>query len=217
MATREGRAFCRICLAHCGTILTIDDAHRIVDIRGDRDNPLSRGYACFKGLQAEEAHHGQSRLLHPLKRAAEGTFEEISAQQALDEVATRICKLIERHGPDAIAVYFGNGSIFNATAVAMQASFLDAIGSRSRFTSYTIDQSAKTLSFERIGGWAGGNLQLAQADVIMLIGTNPLLSHGLLGMLATAPTNYLKEARARGLKVIVIDPRRRRRAVTPTF
>ena len=89
----------------------------------------------------------------------------------------------------------------------MQGAFLDAIGSRSRFTSYTIDQSAKTLSFERLGGWAGGNLQLEQSEVILLIGTNPLLSHGLLGFLASDPTRRLKEARAAGLKVIVIDPR----------
>jgi anaerobic selenocysteine-containing dehydrogenase len=208
MAIREGRAFCRICLAQCGMQLKIDDeSNKIVDIRGDKDNPLSGGYACFKGLQAEEAHHGESRLLHPLKRRTDGSFEQISIEQALDEVAAKLAALIERDGPDAVGVYFGNGSIFNATAVTMQSSFLDAIGSKSRFTSYTIDQSAKTLSFERIGGWAGGNLQLAQADVILLLGTNPLLSHGLLGMLASQPTNALNKERARGLKVIVIDPR----------
>ena len=209
MAIREGRAFCRICLAQCGTHLKIDEeTNKIVDIRGDKDNPLSGGYACFKGLQAEEAHHGESRLLHPLKRQSDGSFEQISMEKALDEVAAKLSALIEHDGPDAIGVYFGNGSIFNSTAVTMQASFLEAIGSRSRFTSYTIDQSAKTLSFERIGGWAGGNLQLAQADVILLLGSNPLLSHGLLGMLASQPTNNLNAERARGLKVIVIDPRR---------
>ena len=107
--------------------------------------------------------------------------------------------MIQQYGPDAVGVYFGNGSIFNSTAVTMQAHFLDALGSRSRFTSYTIDQSAKTLSFERLGGWAGGNLQLDQSDVVMLIGTNPLLSHGLLGFLASDPTKRLKEAKAREL------------------
>ena len=208
MAVREGRAFCRICLAQCGTHLTIDEADRIVSIRGDKDNPLSNGYACFKGLQAEEAHHGESRLLHPLKRQPDGSFKQIPLETALDEVAAKISELMDRNGPDAIAVYFGNGSIFNATAVTMQASFLDAIGSTSRFTSYTIDQSAKTLSFERLGGWAGGSLQPEQCDVMMLIGTNPLLSHGLLGMLASEPTNRLKAARAGGMKLIVIDPRR---------
>ncbi len=205
---RTERGFCRICLGHCGVVLTVDEAQRIIDIRGDRDHPLTRGYACFKGLQAEDAHHGPARLLHPLRKNADGGFDEITSEQALDEIAAKLRQSIDRHGPDSVAVYFGNGSIFNSTAVSMQAAFLDAIGSRSRFTSYTIDQSAKTLSFERLGGWAGGNLQLDQCDVILLIGTNPLLSHGLLGFLASDPTKRLKEAKARGLKLIVIDPRR---------
>lgn len=205
---RQERAFCRICLGHCGVVLTVDETDRIVDIRGDREHPLTRGYACFKGLQAEEAHHGPARQLHPLRKDNHGGFDKISSEQALDEIAAKLQLSIDRHGPDSVAVYFGNGSIFNSTAVSMQASFLNAIGSRSRFTSYTIDQSAKTLSFERLGGWAGGNLQLDQCDVILLIGTNPLVSHGLLGFLASDPTKRLKQAKARGLKLIVIDPRR---------
>ena len=206
--TRTVRAFCRICLGHCGMALTVDDKDRIVDIRGDRDHPLTRGYACYKGLQAEDAHHGPARLLHPLRANGEGGFDQLVSEQALDEIAQRLRQSIDEHGPDSVGVYFGNGSVFNSTAISMQAAFLDAIGSRSRFTSYTIDQSCKTLSFERMGGWAGGNLQLEQSDVILLIGTNPLLSHGLLGFLASDPTKRLKAARARGLKVIVIDPRR---------
>lgn len=181
MALRTEKASCRICLGHCGMQLTLDEDDSIVDIRGDKENPITRGYACFKSLQAEDAHHGASRLLHPLKRNAAGGFDRISSEQALDEIAARMTPLIQHYGPDAIGVYFGNGSIFNSTAVTIQAHFLDALGSRSRFTSYTIDQSAKTLSFERLGGWAGGNLQLDQSDVVMLNGTNPLLSHGLLG------------------------------------
>ena len=207
-ALRTERAFCRICLGHCGVVLTVDKSDRIVDIRGDRDHPLTRGYACFKGLQAEEAHHGPTRLLHSVHKNAEGAFDKIASEQALDEIADRLRQSIDQYGPDSVGVYFGNGSIFNSTAVSMQAAFLDAIGSRSRFTSYTIDQSAKTLSFERLGGWAGGNLQLDQCDVILLIGTNPLLSHGLLGFLASDPTKRLKAAKAKGLKLIVIDPRR---------
>lgn len=205
---RTERAFCRICLGHCGVVLTVDEHDSIVDIRGDREHPLTRGYACFKGLQAEEAHHGAARLLHPLRKNADGGFDEIASEAALDAIADKLRQSIEKHGPDSVGIYFGNGSIFNSTAVSMQAAFLDAIGSRSRFTSYTIDQSAKTLSFERLGGWAGGNLQLDQCDVILLIGTNPLLSHGLLGLLASDPTKRLKESKAKGLKLIVIDPRR---------
>ena len=69
MSWRPGaRSYCRICSAHCGVVLTIEQgSDRIVAVKGDKENPLSRGYACFKGLQAEEAHHGPQRLLRPLK------------------------------------------------------------------------------------------------------------------------------------------------------
>ena len=88
MATREARSYCRICSAHCGMVLTIENGtDRIVAVKGDKENPLSRGYVCFKGLQAEEAHHGPQRLLRPLKRQPDGSFAEIDSEQALDEIA----------------------------------------------------------------------------------------------------------------------------------
>ncbi|WP_363738260.1 hypothetical protein, partial [Sphingobium sp. LMA1-1-1.1] len=46
---RTVTSFCRTCTAGCGTKLTIDDEDRIVSIRGDENNAMSRGYACFKG------------------------------------------------------------------------------------------------------------------------------------------------------------------------
>ena len=87
MALREVTSFCRICGGGCGTRLWIDENDRIVDIQGDREQPMSKGYACFKGLQAEEAHHGPARLLHPLKRQPDGSFARILLEQALDEIA----------------------------------------------------------------------------------------------------------------------------------
>ena len=78
MATRQARSFCRICAAHCGVVLTIEEeSDRIVAVKGDKDNPTSRGYVCFKGLQAEEMHHGPQRLLRPLKRQPDGSYAEI--------------------------------------------------------------------------------------------------------------------------------------------
>ena len=78
MTLRVAQSYCRICCAHCGMVVTIDDEqNKIVRIRGDKQNPMSRGYVCFKGLQAEEAHHGPSRLLRPLKRQADGSQGEI--------------------------------------------------------------------------------------------------------------------------------------------
>jgi hypothetical protein len=88
VATKTAKSYCRICAANCGVVLTIDTASQaILSVKGDKDNPVSQGYVCFKGLQAEEYHHGPQRLLNPLKRQGDGTFIEIGVEQALDELS----------------------------------------------------------------------------------------------------------------------------------
>lgn len=62
---REERTFCRICTAHCGLIVSIDDDGRPIAAHGDRDDPHSLGYICSKGAAAPQAHMHESRLLHP--------------------------------------------------------------------------------------------------------------------------------------------------------
>jgi anaerobic selenocysteine-containing dehydrogenase len=205
---REATSYCRVCNASCGVRLRIDDDDRIVHIRGDDENPHSRGYICFKGLQAEEAHHGPQRLLHPLKREADGSFRRIALEQALDEVAERLGAIIERYGPEGIATYTGSNNLFTSSAHTMHDSFQKALGSSHHYSNMTIDQSNKLISFERMGGWAAGTDDLTQSDVLLLIGTNPLISHSTMGALLTDPLRRLKKAKARGLKLICIDPRR---------
>lgn len=207
MSTRTARSFCRICAGACGMQITVDDNNAIVDIRGDKQAPLTRGYACFKGLQAEEAHHGAARLLHPLKRNADGSFARIPLEQALDEISAKMRDLIEDGGPEAVSLFCGNGSIFNATAYPMTFSFMRSLGSSQYYSTQTIDQSAKLVTFERLGGWAAGAHSLRRSEVVMLFGTNPLISHCTSGFLIPDPTKRLREEKARGLKLIVIDPR----------
>jgi len=204
---RQVRSFCRICSGGCGTLLTIDEDDRIADIRGDKDQPMSRGYACAKGLQAEELHHGSGRLLRPLKRTAGGDYEEISLAQAFDQIAERLGAIIGEHGPEAFAMYTGGGAAFNAGWMGIQTPFMRAIGSTQLYTTLTIDQSAKLVSFERMGGWAGGTHDLDEAEVILILGVNPLVSHGL-PIMAADPVRRIKRAKAAGKKIITIDPRR---------
>lgn len=213
MATREAKSFCRICSGGCGTALSIDDeTGRIISVRGDAENPMSAGYACFKGLQAEHSHHGNARLLHPHMRS-ESVSRRVHSEDALDRIAARTADLIERHGPQSIALFCGNGSLYSSLAYAMHRSFLAAIGSDQFFSTLTIDQSSKWVSFGRLGGWAARYPALHKMDSLIIFGANPLVSHGSVGWLHVDPTRRLKSARAKGLKVIVVDPRRSETAV----
>jgi anaerobic selenocysteine-containing dehydrogenase len=187
--------------------LTIDDRERIISIRGKKDSPLSRGYACIKGLQAPEAHHGPQRLLHPLKRMADGSFARIPLDEALDEIAAKLAGIVERDGPEALAAFRGTVNVFSGVSGQIVPDFLAAFGSRGFYTTMTIDQSAKWVTIERLGMWSAGRQPLSDSDVLLLVGTNPMVSISVAGLMDN-PTLSLKEAKARGLKLIVIDPRR---------
>lgn len=207
MAT-EATSFCRICPGGCGVVLTVEDSGKISKIRGDDRNELSAGYACFKGLQAEASHHGEARLRHPLKRMTDGSYREIPLETALDEIADRLGRIVDEHGPDAAGVFCGNGGLFNSTGQGMHRGFLQALGSKQFYSTVTIDQSAKHISFGRMGGWMAGWPAFEDMDVVLAFGTNPLISHSSLGVLTVDPVKQLKRAKARGLKMIIVDPRR---------
>lgn len=204
----EYTSFCRICTAGCGTRLTVDGQGHITRIVGDDQNALSSGYACFKGLQSGLAHRDPQRILRPLKRQADGSFSEIGIEQALDEIAARLGELIGESGPNSVGLFAGNGSMMVQTAVGMNRHFLNAIGSEQYFTTITIDQSGKMVAAGRTGSWAAGPLDLVDMDVLMLFGANPFIAHSTMSILGIDPVKRLKRARQRGLKLIIVDPRR---------
>ncbi|MCB2078366.1 MAG: molybdopterin-dependent oxidoreductase, partial [Novosphingobium sp.] len=206
-ATREVQSFCRICTGGCGVRLTVDADDRIVSVKGDKDQPMSKGYVCFKGLQAEEAHHGPARILRPLKRMPDGSFAEIGLELALDEIAEKLRPYYESGNRDAIALFNGNGASLCSSAHGMHFSFPASLGTSAHYTTVTIDQSNKIVSFERLGGWPAGPQGVEGSDVAMLFGANPIISHACVGFLFADPKRRLKDAKDNGLKLIVIDPR----------
>lgn len=210
-APRVEKSFCRICGGICAVEVTIDD-NRIVQVRGDRSDPLTRGFACFKGLQAPEQHHGRKRLRNSLRRGSDGRHEPVGSEQALVEAAGRLKSILAEHGPRAIALFTGTQAFMSSIGRPFARAFLEAIGSPNSFNTMTIDQSAKWVADARLGTMASGRQPFASGDVYLAIGTNPLLSlnggPGLSGFAVQDPVKSLKEAKARGLKLIVIDPRR---------
>jgi anaerobic selenocysteine-containing dehydrogenase len=205
---RDAKSFCRTCIAQCGVVLTVDDEERIAAIRADREHPVSAGYACFKGLQAHGSHYGPARLLHSQKRMPDGYFETIPVEQAFDEIARKLTALRARDGAEAIGLFRGTGGFHNSTAFGIHGAFLEALGSPSLFTTLSIDQSAKAITACRMGRWHAGRDHIDQSDVALLFGSNPLVSHSAGGFLVSDPVKRLKQAAARGLKLIVVDPRR---------
>jgi anaerobic selenocysteine-containing dehydrogenase len=200
----EAKTFCGLCAGMCALRITRDENGRVTDIRGDHDDPLTAGYACIKGLQLPAAHASPERLLHPLKRTPGGQFVRIGLEEALDEIGERLHRVLEAGGPEAIGAFRGTLSYSNY----MLPAWLRALGSHGFYSTMTVDQSAKWVAVERLGAWAAGREPFATADVMLLVGANPLVSLSTFNFQNQHPVQALRAAKARGMKLIVIDPRR---------
>jgi anaerobic selenocysteine-containing dehydrogenase len=182
---------------------------KVVSVRGDPDDPVFGGYTCVKGRQLVEAHYSPDRLTACQIKGADGAFQPIATEAALDHIADRLRAIINEHGPHAVAVYGGTYAFQNSAAVATATAFAQGIGSRNIYTSVTLDQPAKVYTTMRYGMWEGGMHSFDTADVCFMIGNNPLVSHyAPPGSLPPfSPSRRLRNAQARGLKLIVADPR----------
>jgi len=213
MTLETKRSFCRICHAACPVDVHIDTsgpADRVVKITGVDEDPIFRGYTCVKGRQLPDQIHDPARLRHALKRGPGGTFEQIDSEAALDEVAAKLQAIIDEHGPRAIATYTGTGGYQNAPSHPVAMAFHKSIESINYYTSVTIDQPMKATANMRLGMWEAGPSNFTDADVLLVIGYNPMVSSfaPFGGLQGTDPFVTLRERKAEGMKMIVVDPRR---------
>jgi anaerobic selenocysteine-containing dehydrogenase len=199
-------AICRICSAHCGVLATVTDG-KLTKVTGDPDNPMFKGYTCAKGRALPEIHNSPERLLSSQKRHAGGTYAPIEAQRAMDEIAEKLTSLIDQYGPRSVAVYLGTNGLPYPASALMANAFIRAVESPMFFTANTIDQPGKQVALAAHGHWLGGDLSFDDADSWLLVGTNPVVSKAI-GIPGQNPAQHLKAAVARGMQLIVVDPRR---------
>ncbi|MEE2662852.1 MAG: molybdopterin-dependent oxidoreductase [Myxococcota bacterium] len=204
--TETHTSICRFCHASCPILVDVEDG-RAVRTVGDKANPIYHGYICPKGRALPEQHAHPERLLHSQRRRADGSHAAIGSQQAVDEVAARVQQILDRHGPRSIAMYTGTFSFPYPAATPLANAWFDAIGSNMRFTSATIDQPGKMIAPRLHGAWAAGAQPFTGADTWLLVGANPTVSKSI-GIPSYNPAWYLNDAVKRGMKLVVIDPRR---------
>src|SRR5246500_3172324 len=122
---------CNLCYVNCGLEVLIEN-DRITKVRGDRDNPKSQGYLCNKAARIPYYAHHRDRLTSPLRRRADGSFEEIDWDTAIAEIAARLRGVVDRHGGKSLALYGGGGQ-GNHAGGAYANALLRALGSRPVF------------------------------------------------------------------------------------
>ena len=208
MSAQDSRAtqFCRICHNACAILVDVDGG-RAMRVRGDRESPLHRGYLCPKGASLPALHNDPERLLRPLKRNRDGGFDPIPLEDALDEIAMRLARTLAEDGPRSVMGYAATGIQPQVVLFTMLGAFLQAIESPwPPFSANSIDQAGKETAQALHGTWQAPAQGFHEADVALLVGLNPLVSH--LGLPIGSPMRWLRDRQSAGMKLIVIDPRK---------
>ncbi len=191
----------------CGLRFEVVDGH-VTDLRGDRDDPFSRGHVCPKAAALPDLLDDPDRLRRPLHRTSSG-WQEIGWDEALDLAADRLHAIQREHGRDAVACYVGNPTVHNHGAILFAPLMLRAIRSRNTFSATSVDQLPHMLAAHLIFGHQ--LLQpvpdLDRTDLLLILGANPLASNGSM-MTAAGVRDRLAAIRSRGGRVVVVDPRR---------
>ena len=202
---------CPLCEATCGLQLEVEDGH-VTRIRGDADDPFSKGFICPKGSTLGALHEDPDRLRRPLVRR-DGAHVEVSWDEAFAEIERRLTALVSEHGTDAVAVYIGNPNAHNYANTLAIRPLVKALRTKNVYSASTVDQMPKHVACGLMFGHplAIPVPDIDRTDLLLLLGANPLESNGSL---ATAPDwpGRLEAIRRRGGRVVVVDPRRTRTA-----
>ncbi len=203
---------CHLCEAICGLIIETE-GEEILSIKGDRDDPLSRGHICPKAVALRDIHEDPDRLRQPVKKvvsaSGEISWQPIDWEEALDTTARRLLDIHARDGVHAIGVYLGNPTVHNYGMLTHQGQLFRHLRTNNRFSATSVDQLPHHLT----SLWLFGHKSLFpipdidRCDYFLMLGANPIASNGSIW---TVPDvgKRIKALKARGGKLVVIDPRR---------
>lgn len=211
MAEKHYRT-CNLCEAICG--IEIEHAGgEILSIKGDKNDPFSRGHICPKALALKEIYEDANRLKTPVKRTG-NDWREISWQEAFDEIVEKIGEIQAKYGRNAVAVYQGNPSVHNFGTLLNSGELLKSLKTQNNFSATSVDQLP-----HHFAAWTmfGHPLLMPIPDIdrtgyFLILGANPLASNGSL-MTAPDIINRLEAIKKRG-KIVLIDPRKTETART---
>ncbi|MEM7052283.1 MAG: molybdopterin-dependent oxidoreductase [Acidobacteriota bacterium] len=192
---------CIFCSLNCGLEVRTE-GRAITEVRGDPDHPGSQGYVCEKARRITAYQSAADRITTPLRRRPDGSFEPVSWDTAIREVADRLASIRERHGGEKI-LFYGGGGQGNHLGGTYCESTLKALGVRYRSNALAQEKSGEFwVNGKMLGAGVHGDFE--HAEVGLFLGKNPWHSHGFAR--ARAVINAFKKDPNRTL--IVVDPRR---------
>jgi len=197
---------CNLCEAMCGLEIQHTET-KIISIRGDMKNVLSKGHICPKAIALQDLYHDNDRLKTPVKRTDNG-WKNITWEEAFDEVAKKIKSIQNKYGNDAVGTYRGNPNVHNLGMMLFGSPFIQSLKTKQKYSATSVDQLPHHISSLKM---FGHHMLIPIPDIdhthfMLIIGGNPVVSNGSM---MTAPdfSNRLKAIKKRGGKLVVIDPR----------
>lgn len=214
---------CNLCEAICGVVVSVEKTpagERVAGVRGNPADPLSRGHICPKGVALADVHADPDRLRRPVRRvpAAEGaTWVEIDWDEAFDLVADGIAATMRVHGTDALGIYLGNPNSHSLGSMTHGIALVKSLRTRNRYSATSVDQLPHQLLSHLM---LGHQLFLPVPDIdrtsyLLVVGGNPMASNGSLMTVPDFPRR-VRELKARGGRMVVLDPRRTETAKVAT-
>jgi anaerobic selenocysteine-containing dehydrogenase len=202
---REHRSVCRACPAQCGVVVTVE-GDRVAAVRGDPAHPRSQGYTCPKGRGLAAFHHSPRRLDGPALHGREAPWEDV-----VDDLALHLRRIIDEHGPAAVALYSSMGMGFDSAGLLAELRLFGALGS-SRYSALMLDCGPLLRAAQMVAGsgWEMNPVWVPEdvpPSVAVLVGCNPVVSHGYQTNLPN-PVARMRGYQRRGGQIWVIDPRR---------
>ncbi|MEM6345109.1 MAG: molybdopterin-dependent oxidoreductase [Bacteroidota bacterium] len=203
MSVSAQASACILCSQNCGILIEQDEHAQFTKILGDKAHPVSEGYMCQKATRLNY-YQTQERLNSPLRKKADGSFEEISWDTAFQEIADKLVQIRDTHGGHSIA-YAGGGGQGNHMGGVFATVFRAACG-----TPYIYSALAQ----EKTGNfWVNGKLfgrqntnycePVGEAEYVMIMGANPMQAHGI----PKARPTINEVSRNPNKTLVVVDPR----------
>ncbi|MEM3697206.1 MAG: molybdopterin-dependent oxidoreductase [Candidatus Bathyarchaeia archaeon] len=202
------KSICTWCKGECGVLVYVENG-RLLKVEPDPNYPVEvypSNKGCPRLLAAKEWFYHPGRLNYPLKRVGErgeGKWERISWDQALDEIAAKLKEIKEKYGPEAIAATHGTEP--RTVDIECKARFFSILGSPNIVGQATVCFAVRALMAEVVCGMFPLYSVKSTSRCIVLLGCEPLISR-------PKTAKIILEARKRGAKLIVIDPRRTKSA-----
>ncbi|MFC2014274.1 molybdopterin-dependent oxidoreductase [Chloroflexota bacterium] len=203
------KAVCVWCKGECGVLVSVNDGH-LVKVEEDPEWPRKvwpPTKACIRMQHAAEYFYHPNRVNFPLKRVGdrgEGKWQQVTWDQALDEIAEKLQAVIQKYGGEGVCWTYGTGYRNEAPQTARFFRVLDIPNTAAQ---YVICFGPRCRIADAITGWFPAFSVRPETKCMVFLGSEPLIARPII-------SNTIFKAKDNGAKIIVIDPRRTRSAST---